>query len=49
MKTTIKRMNPKLVKWFLPWVATLITAVPYSDCLSRFFGPANSPDEGVRR
>ena len=46
MKTIIKRMNPKLVKWFLPWIATVITALPYSDIRSMFLDRLISLSEG---
>jgi hypothetical protein len=36
MKNFIKRANLKLIKWLLPWIASVITALPYSDQRSRF-------------
>jgi len=36
MENLFKQINPKLVKMLLPWIATMITALPYSDSRSHF-------------
>jgi len=35
MKNTIKRINLNIIEWFLPWIATAVTALPYLDYRSR--------------
>jgi hypothetical protein len=36
MKNIIKQVNLNLIKFMLPWIATLITSLPHSRRLSRF-------------
>lgn len=36
MKNIINRVNLILIKSLLPWVAAVVTALPYSDKRSRF-------------
>ena len=36
MEKFIKKVSLKLIEFMLPWVATVITALPYSDSRSRF-------------